>query len=407
MPHAESQWSDCEAPGVNCHAYLLLLHFGRMIFLLLLMAAQGLQTNSAAARAHLGSGNQLMQTERFAQAAEEFQQALHDDSTLTEARDQLAVCYFELRDYTRARPFFERMAAVRSSSSTAAYYLGRMDLIEGDLDSAIRRLRSIPREHPVRDELYYLGSAYYKEKKYEACAGILRQAMANNPRDARIHQLLARAYQKLEQSAEAEREFAETRRLHDYYLDGSTAIGRCRAQLVQQNAGEAWKLCRPLLDTDDVDKVVAIGMLFGQAELYPQAREAWEKAAALDPDSSEVQYNLALTCFHLKDARQARDHAARAVGLRPDFVEANVLYGTVLYMGGEDSQALAILTHAHELSPADKNVNRLLAEELTIAAAREDCAQALEALQKAKTLEPHLASIGERQMEIRARCPAR
>ena len=373
----------------------------------MLLAAQSVQANSAAARAHLGSGNQFMQTERFAEAAEEFQKALHEDSTLLEARDQLAICYFELRDYTRAKPLFEQMAGVRGSASTAAYYLGRIDLIEGDLDSAIRQFRSIPRERPVRDELYYLASAHYKAGKYDECAGTLRLAMADNPRDARIHQLLARAYQKLGHGSEAEQEFAETRRLHDYYLDGSTAIGRCRAQLVQQKAEEAWKLCRPMIETDDVDKVVAIGMLFGQAELYAQAREAWEKAAALDPDSSEVEYNLALTCFHLQDARQARDHAALAVQLRPNFVEANVLYGTVLYMGGEDTQALSVLTHAHELSPSDTNVDRLLAEELTIAAAREDCKQAQESLQKAKTLEPNLASIGERSMEIRARCQVR
>ena len=106
-------------------------------------------------------------------------------------------------------------------------------------------------------------------------------------------------------------------------------------------------MCRPLTETDDVDKIVAIGMLFGEAEQYQPALEAWQKAVALDPDSSEVQYNLALTGFHLKNILLARKHAALAVRQRPDFVEANVLYGTILYMGAEDREALAVLTHAH------------------------------------------------------------
>ena len=375
-----------------------------MILLLMLVGAAGLHAGATAARAHLGSGNQLMQAERYADAAREFEQALHDDATLSEAREQLAICYFELREYARARPLFEQMAAIKGSARIAAYYLGRIDLIERDFDSAIRHFGSIPRRNPVRDELYYLGSAYYKLEKYPESIEILRQAATDNPRDARIHQLLARAYQKLGRGSEAEKEFAETRRLHDYYLEGSTAIGRCRALLVQQKTEEAWTLCRQLADTDDVDKIVAIGMLFGQAEQYRPAMEVWEKAAELDPDSSEIQYNLALTLFQLKDARRARDRAAAAVRLRPDFVEANILYGTILYMGGEDGEALTVLTRAHELKPEDKTAGRLLAEELTIAAANQDCAQAAASLKKAMTLQPDLPSVARRTAEIKARC---
>src|SRR5262249_31788631 len=157
-------------------------------------------------------------------------------------------------------------------------------------------------------------------------------------------------------SDQAEKEFAQTRRLHDYYLEGSVAIGRCRASLSQDQTDRAWELCGPLTDTDDVDKIAAIGMLFGGAGKKPQAPSAWGKEVALDPDSSEIQYNLALTCFHMKDMPHAREYAAEAVRQRPDFVEANILYGTILYMGAEDPKAIAVLTRAHELKPDDPGV---------------------------------------------------
>jgi len=375
-----------------------------MIWLLMLMGAGSLSAQLAAAHAHLGSGNQLMLAARYADAASEFEQALRDDSTLSEARDQLAVCYFELRDYARARPLLEQMAATKGAARVAAYYLGRIDLIEGHFDSAVRHFRSIPRQNPVRDELYYLGSAYYKQEKYAESIKTLRQAVAANPREARIHQLLARAYQKVGQGSEAETEFAETRRLNDYYSESLTIIGRCRALLVQRKTEEAWNLCRAAIDSDDVDKIVAIGMLFGRSEQYRQALEVWEKAATLDADSSEIQYNLALTCFHLKEVRRARDYAAAAVRLRPDFIEANILYGTILYMGGEDREALAVLTHAHELKPEDTAVDRLLAEELVIAAANQGCAEAAESLKQAMALHSDLTSVSARLAEIKARC---
>jgi tetratricopeptide (TPR) repeat protein len=378
-----------------------------LLVLLLWSAGSSAAGSSAAAKAHLGAGNQLIQAERYAEAAEEFQQALQEDSALSQARDQLAACRFELRDYTHARPLFEQMLTVNSSASLAAYYLGRIDLIEHDLNSAIRRFRSLPRENPVRDELYYLGSAYYKQESYEQSLDVLKQAAVQNPRDARVHQLLARTYQKLGHSASAEREFTETRRLHDYYLEGSVAIGRCRSSLTQGQVEAAWEQCRLLTETDDVDRIVAIGMLFGEAEKYPQALMAWEKAAALDPDSSEIQHNLALTCFHLNDVFQARQHAAEAVRLRPDFVEANILYGTILYMGAEDEPAIQVLTHANELKPGDASVRRLLAEELAISAERyvrdQQWRQATELLEKAAALQPDSQRISARLAQVRAK----
>jgi tetratricopeptide (TPR) repeat protein len=378
-----------------------------LLLVLLLWSAAGAAAGStAAARAHLGSGNQLMQAERYAEAVEQFQQALQEDHTLAQARDQLAVCRFELRDYTQARSLFEQMLTVKNSAGLATYYLGRIDLIEHDLDSSIRRFRSLPRNNPVRDELYYLGSAYYKQEKYQQSLEALKQGAAQNPRDARVHQLLARVYQKLGQNARAESEFTETRRLHDYYLEGSVAIGRCRALLSQDQLEAAWEQCRPLTETDDVDKIVAIGMLFGEAEKYPQALVAWEKAAALDPDSSEIQHNLALTCFHLNDVFRARQHAAEAVRLRPDFVEANILYGTILYMGAEDQLAIPVLTHANELKPGDPSVRRLLGEELAISAERhvrdQQWREASELLEKAAALQPDSQRIATRLAEVRA-----
>src|SRR5579863_6214912 len=183
-----------------------------VLLVLMLWSASGAAGGSTAtARAHLGSGNQLMQAERYGEAAEEFRQALQQDPRLAPARDQLAICHFELRNYTQARPLFEQMLAVKGSASIATYYLGRMDLIEHNLDSAIRRFRSLPRDNPVRDELYYLGSAYYKQEKYQQSIEVLKQAAIQNPRDARVHQLLARGYQKLGQGVQAEIEFAETR----------------------------------------------------------------------------------------------------------------------------------------------------------------------------------------------------
>jgi tetratricopeptide (TPR) repeat protein len=356
--------------------------------------------------AHLGNGQRLMQMERFQEAAEEFQLALAERPALSEARQQLAICRFELRQYSEARQLFQKMIESNESSTLATYYLGRLDLIEQDFDGAVRHFRALPGPEPFRDELYYLGVVYFKQAKFSEALNALSRAVADNPRDYRIQQFLARVYQKLGQTQKAEQAFAETQRLHDYYLQGTVAIAACRSLLSEGKSGEAWEKCRPLLETDDVDKLVGLGMVFGKSGQYEHAFEIWKRALRLDPDSPEINYNLALTAYHLKSLPEANQSAAAAVQLRPDFFEANMLYGTILYLTAQDNEAIRVLTHAHELRPGDEEGRKLLAHQLMITSEvlvkSKDLRRAKELLEQAAALMPDSEEIVARLAQVRA-----
>ena len=380
---------------------------GLLVLILLLATHPSGNDSTSSARAHLGRGSKWMQMERYKEASQEFEQALRDDPALSQARQQLAICQFELRYYEVARQLFGEMLAAQENPELASYYLGRLDLVEQNFDLAIRRFQALDLDEPFRDELYYLGLAYFKQQKFSEAAETLKRSITSSPRDYRNHHLLARTCQKLGQTRQAEEEFAETQQLHDYYLQGTVAIAGCRSFLLSGQRDKAWQTCLPLLETDDVDKLVSIGMVFSKAEDYPHAQSVWDKALALDADSPEVNYNLALTCFHLKDMRRARKHSAAAVDLRPDFFEANVLYGTILFMSGEDESAIRFLTHAHELRPEDGEVRRLLAHELSLYAEaqmkKNELQRATVLLQQASELRPDSREIKSKLAELRAR----
>jgi tetratricopeptide (TPR) repeat protein len=167
---------------------------------------------------------------------------------------------------------------------------------------------------------------------------------------------------KLGRQQEAEQEFSRTKELYAYYAEGSRALAACQVLLGAGRSDEAWQQCGAMVETDDVDKLVALGVAFGGKGDAQHARIIWEKARRLDPDSPEINYNLALACFHVRDLRQAEAYVRDAVRLWPDFPEANVLYGTVLYMLADDARAREVLSHAQELRPDDEMVRRLLAE---------------------------------------------
>ena len=122
-----------------------------------------------------------MQEQRYDQAAHEFERALGLDPKRVRARYQLAICYFALGQREQSRRQFARLLAEAGNDSSIVYYLGRLDLDEGNLDSAIQRLRSITSEPPFLDTAYYLGSAYLKKHDLPAAQEWLKKAHKNSP----------------------------------------------------------------------------------------------------------------------------------------------------------------------------------------------------------------------------------
>lgn len=349
---------------VNCNK-LLPAYNSPMLYTLLAgiwLLSQGMPTASQTAMAHLGKGTELMRSERYQEAAKEFEYALEQDPKLDEARLNLAICDFELRDYAAARRLFSALASSKPAVPKATYYLGRIDLLEDKVDSAIARFRSLERGPEVQDEKYFLAVALFRKHQYAESADLLKQWIGENPRDFRAHQRLARVLLKLGRQQEAAQEFQRTKELQAYYMEGSNALRACQGLLAAGKNDEAWQQCQSMAETDDVDKLAALGVAFGAKGDAKHAQTIWQKAVRLDPDSPEINYNLAFACFQLRDMAQASSYASKAVRLWPDFPEANVLYGTVLYMLADDARAKQVLGHAQELRPDDEMVRRLLTE---------------------------------------------
>jgi tetratricopeptide (TPR) repeat protein len=362
------------------------------------------QGTRADAETHVGKGYELVKDERYREAAAEFRAALAIDPHLVRAHYQLAVCLFALNDLKEAREEFERLQRETANDPSVRYYLGRLDLLEGNDDAAIREFASLMHDLPFADTAYYLGSAYLKKGNLTEAEKWLVQAAQAVPRDFRVPDHLARVYQKEGKKVDAEKQFALSAQLRDSYNQASRDSVACSRELETHPLAEARAACQKLYDRSDPDKLTTLGMLYGQHGYYEEALAPLQEAARLDPGSSEIQHNLGLTYFRLRRFREATGPLETAVAARPDFFGSNALLGATLYALREDAPSYQALNHAHQLNPQDVDTANLLFKVAVILAQKEfeqkKYEPSLAYLKTASELRPSDAEVRQKLVEV-------
>lgn len=377
-----------------------------------LLAGAPVRAQATAATAHIGKGYELVQDQRYDQAAQEFRAALALNPGALDVRYQLAVCLFALGEREESRKEFKRLESATHHDPGVTYYLARLDLLAGDVTAAIRRLEGIVADPPFPDAAFYLGSAYLAKGEIANATRWLRQAARTDPRDFRVHYRLARALQQAGERKESDREYARSTELRENYNETARQSVECTEALRKQPLAEARTLCNRIFDPNDSDRLTMLGMLYGQNGKYEEAIAPLERAAELDPDSFEIYHNIGVTYFRLKRFAEARAPLEKAVRLRPDYFGSNALLGATLYSLKDDEAAHRVLQFAHELKPEDPDTAELLFREAVILgnkrAASADYTGALRFLEQAAELRPANADLARRIDEIRkllARAP--
>lgn len=355
--------------------------------------ASGRVAAGGSAEAHLGAGYENLKYSRYEAAAREFQAALALNPRLVlQARFPMAVSLFELHRDEEARREFEAVRRDTGDHPNVEYYLGRLDLAEGELDSAIRELSKAAVQPPFPDTAYYLGVAYLRRRDTASAEKWLAKAAELLPRDPAVQYQLGLFYSQAGRSEQAQGAFARSQELRRREAEVDRLRGDCSRKLDGGVLEDARLVCQQLFDAEDVEKLTMLGTLYGQHGYFQEALGPLRRAAALDPTSPQTQYNLAFDFFQLQRYRDAREPLEEAVKRWPDLFRLNALLGAVLHELGEDAAAYRVLTHAHELNPEDSattdlaySLAGLLAQE---SRAKKQFADSIQYLTKAAELRP-------------------
>jgi tetratricopeptide (TPR) repeat protein len=325
-------------------------------------SAQAPESSSAKnAEAHLGKGYEALKEDRYEVAASEFRAALAVDPKLTlRARFPLGVALFEMRKRDEARQEFETVRRETGDHPNILYYLGRVDLEEGKFPSAIANFSKAMSKPPFPDTPYYLGFAYFKQGDLDSAEKWLKQAVEANPQDARMQYQLGLVYRKQGREEEAKKTIALSEELRRTDNAQSNLRLECAQKLENAPRDEAHAVCDKLYDPENSDKLTALGTIYAQHGDLDAALKPLQRAAELEPQSPQTQYNLALAYFQLNRFSDARAALSDVVVRWPDIFQLNALYGAILSKLGEDEAAYKTLQHAHQLNGQDPAVGDAL-----------------------------------------------
>jgi tetratricopeptide (TPR) repeat protein len=302
-----------------------------------------------------------LKQERYEVAAAEFREALKQDpSLILRARFPLAVCLFEMHKPQEARREFEAVRRQAGDHPNIRYYLGRLDLDDRKFSEAVENLAKAAVKPPFPDTAYYLGFAYFKLGNLSSAEKWLKKAAAVTPNDPRVSYQLALVYKGQGKSGEARKAFAASENLRQSSAEESRLKSECAQKLEQGLREEAHAVCRQLYDPHDAKKLTALGTIYAQHGDLESALQPLQRAAELDSQSPQTQYNLALAYFQLNRLEEARAPLARVLQRWPDLFQLNALYGAVLEKMGDASGAYQALSRAHRLNPEDRATEDLL-----------------------------------------------
>lgn len=176
---------------------------------------QILRTQPDSAAAHVLVGEALDGLGKTPDAIAEFHLAAEVSPREPNVHFGLGFLYWKSHEYQKAKQAFETELKNDPNNAQALAYLGDTEMKLNNLESAARLLRrATALRNDIRIAHIDLGLLLMQNKKYKEAAVEFQKAIKLDPDEADAHYRLARAYQALGQSAEAEREFKLVQKLH-------------------------------------------------------------------------------------------------------------------------------------------------------------------------------------------------
>src|SRR6266849_65612 len=312
----------------------------------------------------LRQAEERIQREQFSSAEALLEQALRQEPGNAQALYRLGYVQYRQRKLSQARNSFAEVLKVAPPAYNSRYFLGRIALLENKHLEAIEWLEPVvASKETVFDAASQLASAHAGAAQPQKALPFLRIAVAEAPWDSSLYYRLGKLHQQLGQDELAREAFDNSRRLNNASREDVETIMRASQAIGAGNTAQARQLASRILDRADADPaaLVALGVVYGNANLQTEALDAFEHAARRDPDLFQARFNQGLALLKLGRASEAMAPLGRAVELLPQSFEANMTYGLASVMTQRYREATGALERAWQIDSTNARVGALLA----------------------------------------------
>lgn len=331
-------------------------------FLLLSFAAQSAPANSA--EELLQQAEVEIRAERFDAAEPILTKALGLDATNTQVLYRLGYVHYRQRKLEPARKEFGTVVKLAPPAYYSRYFLGRIALLENKPQEAVTWFEPILQAgQAVFDTAAQLAAAYTGAGMPHEAIGALQAALADAPWDASLYYRLGRLYTETNQKELAAEALENSKRLRNASREDVEVLMRVAQLLGEGKQAEALESGKQIRDRQESDPnaLVALGVMYGKGNLQSEALGAFDRAAQLDANFFQAQYNRGLALLKLNRAAEALDPLSRAVELLPQSIEANRAYALAAVMNQRYQDALAPLERVWQSNENDVRIGALLA----------------------------------------------
>lgn len=333
----------------------------RVVILFVALAVGGLGAESVEL---LRQAESKIKAEQFEAAEPLLAKALKLDPGNTDILYRLGYAQFRQRKLAEARRNFQSVVKSAPPAYYSRYFLGRIALLLNEPKTAVTWLEPVvAARQSIFDVSSQLASAYAGAGLREKAVGALETAIVEAPWDASLYYRLGRLYTELNRKELAADAFENSRRLRNATREDVEKLMLVAQLLSAGKRAEADGAAESIRNREDADPnaLVALGVIYGGANLQTQALDAFDRAASRDPSFFQAQHNRGLALLKVNRAAEALAPLARAVELLPQSVEANRAYGLAAVMNQKYAEAAPALERVWRSDPTDVRAGALLA----------------------------------------------
>ncbi|HKY43554.1 MAG TPA: tetratricopeptide repeat protein [Pyrinomonadaceae bacterium] len=301
------------------------------------------------------------------------------DAKLSSAYGVLGEIYHAYSLNTPARECYLNASKLAPKDFRWIYLLGKLDQLEGRVDDAIQRYRTVASLQPdFVAVLVNLGNIYLELDRLEDAKSSFASALQKQPINPAAHYGLGQVALSNRRYAEAVEHFEkalaltpEANRIH-YALAmayrGLRNTEKTKFHLAQQGPVGV-RVADPLMDqiqehVKGARVYLVRGKMALEARRYEDAAAEFRKAIASSPDSVPAHVNLGAALTQLNDLKGAAEQFEKALVIDPNNLTARYNLAVLLANEKKHDQAIVHLEKVLLLNPNDLGARFFLIQQL-------------------------------------------